>query len=531
MSGTFSNIRRFYIEESGSVGRAAILFATASVLSRILGVLRDRLLATTFGAGLQLDAYYAAFRLPDTLYNLVILGALSAGFLPLLAELRSKKGAPEAMRFASLVYGSFSLLLIAFALIGMAFAPQLVPLMARGFEGERLALTIQLTRVLFLSPLFLGISAIYGGVLQSARKTLAFAFAPVLYNVGILVGIVVFAPWFGVMGVALGVLLGAALHMGIQARGARALGLRWPERFCWTPELRRLFILTAPRLASLGASQVSLVIMLALASTLREGSVAVFQLGNNLQSFPLGVIGISFALAAFPLLSDAAGSGDFSAYHQVLGKTGRRIVFFLVPLSLLFILLRAQIVRLILGDGQFDWAATIATAEVVGWMSVSLVFQALAPLLARAFYALQSTWTPFVVTCTTEAVAIFCALVLRARFGVAGLAMAFSLAAMVQVGLLWLALRRRAGATSERLFLSLVGRSLLACIPAMALAWGARQVVGTVFPLRSFWQVALQFGLAGGSAIATYVYILFLMQVPEARELVDRGKALFYSRA
>lgn len=527
MSGAFSKIRRFCLEESGSVGRAAALFAIASVASRVLGVVRDRWLAMTFGAGLQLDAYYAAFRLPDTLYNLVILGALSAGFLPILAELRSKKGTPEALRFASLVYGWFALLLTSLAVAGMIFAPQLVPLMVRGFEGERLAITIQLTRILFLSPLFLGVSAIFGGVLQSARRTFAFAFAPVLYNLGILLGIGVLVPWFGVAGVALGVLLGAALHVGIQARGAYALGLRWPESLRWTPELRRLFVLTAPRLASLGAAQVSLVILLALASSLREGSVAVFQLGNNLQSFPLGVIGISFALAAFPLLSDAAGSGDFTAYHEVLGKTGRRIVFFLLPTSLLFVLFRAQLVRLILGDGQFDWTATIATAEVVGWMSISLVFQALAPLLTRAFYALQSTWTPFFVTMVTEVVAIFAALVLRSRFGVAGLAMAFSFAALVQVSLLWLALRRRAGAASERSFMKLVAQSLLACIPALVVAWGVRQIVGTVFPLRTFWQVALQFGLASGSAAVVYALALLLVQVQEARELFIQGKRLF----
>lgn len=526
MSGVVSTIRRLYTEESGSVGHAAVLLAIASVLSRILGVFRDRLLATTFGAGLQLDAYYAAFRLPDTLYNLLILGALSAGFLPLLAELRAKKGAPEAMRFASLVYGWFALLLAGFGAIGVLFAPQLVPLMVRGFEGERLALTIQLTRILFLSPLLLGVSAIYGGVLQSARKTLAFAFAPVLYNLGILFGVIALVPWFGVMGVAVGVLLGAALHMGVQRHGAYTLGLRWPERLSWTSELRRLCILTAPRLASLGASQVSLVIMLALASTLREGSVAVFQLGNNLQSFPLGVIGISFALAAFPLLSDAAGSGNFAAYHEVLGKTGRRIVFFLLPTSLLFVLLRAQLVRLILGDGQFDWTATIATAEVVGWMSVSLAFQALAPLLTRAFYAMQSTWTPFAVTCVTEVITIISALVLRARFGVAGLAMAFSLASILQVGLLWIALRRRVGAASERSFVRLVGQILLACVPAMVVAWSVRQAVGTVFPLRTFWQVALQFGAAAAGAGAVYILAMYFLKTEESRELVDRVKRL-----
>ncbi len=531
MSRLRTFLQRLEQKDGGSIGQAALLLAVASVASRILGVLRDRLLATTFGAGLELDAYYAAFRLPDTLYNLVIIGALSAGFLPLLAELKAKKGAESSMRFASLVFGWFAVALIALAVIGSLFAPQIVPLMVTGFDGERLALTVRLTRWLFLSPFLLGVSAIFGGVLQSARKTLAFAFAPVVYNIGILFGIVALVPLLGVLGVVVGVLLGAALHALLQYRGAFRLGLRWPEQLVWTPDLRRLFVLTAPRLASLGAAQISLVLLLGFASVLPEGSVAVFQLGNNLQSFPLGVIGISFALAAFPLLSDAAGNGDWQAYHDVLGETGRRIVYFLLPVSLLFVLLRAQLVRLILGDGAFNWDATIATAQVVGWMSISLVFQALAPLLARAFYALQSTWTPFIVTGITEALMILAAFFLRSNFGIAGLAMAFSGAAILQVVLLWLALRRRAGAASERSFLRLVVCSLVASVPALVAAAGLRQVVGTVFPLHTVWQVALQFGVSAGGAGVVYLGVTQMMHLAEAEVLWRRIRSLTGRRA
>ncbi len=515
--------RAWWSVEHGTVGMMAFWLAAASVCSRLLGVLRDRLLATNYGAGWQLDAYYAAFRLPDTLYSLLILGALSAGFIPLFSELRAKKGEKEAFAFSSVVLLWVAAALGVLSLLGIAFAPYLVPLIAPGFDAQRLELAVSLTRILFLSPLFLGISAVFGGVLQASKRVLAFAFAPVWYNFGILLGIVCLSRWFGIAGVALGVVFGAMMHALTQGVVAVGLGMARPASFGWNPELTRLLKLTAPRLAALGASQVSLVILLSLASTLRAGSVSVFQLGNNLQSFPLGVIGISFAVAAFPLLSEAASANRFDAYHLALGKAGRTIVFCLLPVSLLFILLRAQLVRLVLGDGQFDWLATIDTASVVGWLSASLVAQALIPLLARAFYAIQSTWTPFWITLFGEVLNLGLAWSLKGAYGVTGLAIAFSVSTFLQLGLLWLALRRKVGPESQGPFLRLVGLAAVACVPALCLAYGVRHAIGTVVPLRTFWQVLVQFGASAGVGGVTYLAVLWLCRVQEAEEWVGRG--------
>jgi putative peptidoglycan lipid II flippase len=315
--------------------------------------------------------------------------------------------------------------------------------------------------------------------------------------------------------------------MVTQGLVAFRLGLHWPKVITWTKEMRQLLTLTAPRLAALGATQLSLVVLLSFASTLRSGSVAVFQLGNNLQSFPLGVIGVSFAVAAFPLLSEAAGLKRFDQYHNALEKTGRMIVFFLLPVSLLFILLRAQLVRLILGDGLFDWTATIETADVVGWFSVSLVAQALIPLLARAFYAIQSTWTPFWITITGELLNIVLALILKDSYGVAGLAIAFSVTTFFQLGMLWLALRRRVGGESQTRFIKMVVQAGLACVPAMLTAYLTRHLVGTLVPLRTFWQVATQFIAASGVAGAVYFACLWFVRIDEARVLADRGVTLY----
>lgn len=515
--------RLWWSQEQGSLHRVALWMAVASVISRFLGVLRDHLLAAQYGAGWELDAYYAAFRLPDTIYNLLIIGALSAGFIPLYAELKAKHDEKHALQFSSFVFGWLALSLFVLSACGVVFAPYIVPQIVHGFDPERMALTVALTRILFLSPFFLGISAVFGGVLQASRRMMAFAFAPVWYNIGILIGILGFARWFGIAGVAMGVVCGAMLHAVTQGVVAFGLGVAWPRPLRWMPEISRLLKLTAPRLAALGAAQISLVISLSFASTLRAGSVSVFQLGNNLQSFPLGVIGVSFAVAAFPLLSEAAGSQRFDRYHEALAKTGRTIVFFLLPVSLLFLLLRAQLVRLVLGDGRFDWAATIETASVVGWFSLSLVAQALIPLLARAFYAIQSTWTPFWITFFGEILNIALAWSLKDRFGVAGLAMAFSLTTFVQLCCLWMGLRRRVGHESQAAFLRLLAVSFGACIPAVIVGYGLRQLVGTVFPLETFFQVALQFGGASLGMGVTYLAILWFLRVEEAQTFLTRG--------
>lgn len=524
---TIERWRNWWSQEHTSVNTVAFLIAAASILSRFLGVFRDRLLASQYGAGWELDAYYAAFRLPDTLYNLLIVGALSAGFIPLFSRLKAQEGEESALKFSTSVFGWAAAGLGSLAIVGIVFAPQIMPLLVHGFDAQRLELTIDLTRILFLSPFFLGISAVFGSVLQASKRIMAFAFAPIWYNIGILFGILVLSRWFGIAGVAMGVIIGAFFHALTQGIVAFGLGVTWPQSLSYSKDLKQLLTITIPRLASLGASQLSLVILLSFASTLRAGSVSVFQLGNNLQSFPLGVIGISFAVAAFPLLSEAAGTKSFGDYHRVLEKTGRKIVFFLLPVSLTFVLLQTQLVRLILGDGLFDWRATIDTADVLACFAISLVAQALIPLLVRGFYAIQSTWTPFWITLAGETLNICLALLLKDRLGIMGLAIAFSVTAFFQAIALWFCLRRRVGAESQARFLQMIWWAGLACVPALLVGYGTRQLVGTIFPLRTFVQVAIQFTLTAGVTGGIYFVAMWALKVEEAKALVTKGGAVY----
>lgn len=517
----FKLIKRVWGSETGGMTAAAFIVGAASLASRLIGVIRDRMLAGTFGAGDQLDAYYAAFRLPDFLYTLIIFGALTAGFIPVFAEYLERRGKAEAMQLAEQVLAAVGIVMAVSCTALVFAAPIFVPFITPGFHGEKLRLTIEITRIMALSPVLLGLSAVMGGILQAMRRFVAFSLAPVFYNIGIIFGIMVLAPKFGIIGVAWGVVIGAALHFLAQASVAMRLGcckIRLPS--FRSEGVRRILGLMAPRAAGLAVSQVNLVVLLSLASTLEAGSVSVFNLANNLQSFPLGLFGISFAIAAFPELSRAAGAGKKEDFSRSFASAARKIAFLIIPTTVLFLLLRAQIVRLILGMGNFDWNDTIRTADVLALMAFSLPMQALIPLFTRAFYAMQNTWTPVKATFVAEAANIALALLLRERYGIAGLAIAFSAAALLQVALLSWALHRSQGSMEQRSFWISLGKTFLATLALLAAAYPLRQWIGTIYPLRTFFQVALQLGLATGGGLLAFFLASHWLRSSELEEFV-----------
>jgi putative peptidoglycan lipid II flippase len=276
--------------------------------------------------------------------------------------------------------------------------------------------------------------------------------------------------------------------------------------------------LMGPRTAALGISQINLVFLLALATTIEPGAVSVFNLANNLQMFPVGLVGISFAIAAFPALAKAHATEDDDGYRRALSAAARKIIFLIIPATAIFILLRAQIVRLALGDGRFNWNDTVRTADALAWFAVSLVAQSLVPLLARAFYALQDTWTPFWISVVAEVVTIGLAFWLREPFGVMGLAMAFSAAAIVQSLLLGLFLRQMFGQLGKGESSISAYKTAIATVALCCVAFPVRQWLGTIYNLETTWQVALQ---TGGTLLAGAVGFFFTAWLVGSPELAE----------
>ncbi|MDD2684420.1 MAG: murein biosynthesis integral membrane protein MurJ [Candidatus Cloacimonetes bacterium] len=442
-------LKGIFHRQINNITVAASLVAVSSLISRLLGIIRDRILAGQFGANATLDIYYAAFRIPDLIFNLVVLGALSAGFIPIFTKLikpaadssgsgsASSSDNQAAWSLANNVLYFLLLGLAALSILGILFAPGLTRWLAPGFSAADQTSTAQLTRIMFLSPLFLGISGIFGGILQSFKRFLIYSLAPIFYNLGIIIGALYFVNWWGLSGLAWGVALGAFLHMVIQLPAVYRLGFRYRFQIIWrdlnTKLIGRMML---PRTMSLAISQINLVVITVIASGLSSGSLAVFNFANNLQSFPVGIFGISFAIAAFPALSESAFNKE--KLKSNFSQTIRQILFFVIPTTILIVALRAQIIRVILGTGEFDWQATVLTMNTLAFFAVSLFAQATIPLLVRVFYARQNSATPFYLGLVTVVINIILSLILGEKMGVPGLALAYSIANILNLALLWI---------------------------------------------------------------------------------------------
>lgn len=513
------------LKTTQTVGVAALIISFSGIASRFLGFVRDRLLASQFGAGDVLDAYYAAFRLPDFFYNLIVLGALSAAFLPVFTQLRSQRRDSEAWDLASDMLGLLILFLGSICLLGAIFTNQVVSFMMPGFVDEKCELAVVLTRIMFLSPIFLSVSAVFGGVLMSFRRFIAYSLAPLFYNIGILFGILVLVPHYGVVGLGWGVIVGAGLHMLIQWPALSLTGWHFrfrPNQWFRNVQVRQVIRLMIPRSLSVGVSQVGLLVMTGFASLLASGSLAAFTFANNIQSVALGLFGVAFSVAAFPALTISVAEGKGRAFFTLLADTTRRILFFVLPLSFFMIVFRAQFVRVILGSGQFNWEDTIVTFNVLAWLSVSLFAQSLIPLFARGFFAFQNTKTPFLIAVCSEAlhIGLIFGLQQSPYFSIDALAAVFSVSTIVNCMFLYFMLKRQCSYWDDARMLIPALKIVLAAVVAGLLAQVSKHVfVFTIDELDTFFKVFSQlfFGLLIGGV--AYIALCAWLRVEELRIL------------
>jgi putative peptidoglycan lipid II flippase len=518
-----------------SITAAASVVAVASLTSRFLGIFRDRVLAGEFGATETLDIYYAAFRLPDFLYNFLIFGALSAGFIPLLSAHHAKQQSKEVWEFTNIVLTIGMVIIIPLILILLITAPFLIKwIVVPGFSPEDQEVTVYLSRIMFLSPFFLGLSGILSGVLQSYKRFFIYSLAPIFYNVGIIIGALYFVPIYGIIGLAWGVVLGAFLHFAIQFPAVKALG--WPLRFILKLKdyrLKELFRLMVPRTLTLLVVQSNLLVITFIASHLAEGSITVFNLANNLQSFPIGIIGISFAVAAFPTLSQYMAERKIQKFVESFVKSVSEILYFILPITVLVFGLRAQIVRIILGTGVFGWEATQNTLTALGYFSLSLFAQSLIPLFTRAFFAQKDSAYPFAASVigllSNIVFSYFFAIV--EGMGVIGLALSFSLSSVLQLIVLWFGLHLRIGNLRDTELLRTTSKILIGVLAMIPVMQGMKELTVSFIPLTTFLGVFFQAAITGLVAIGVYIGVEWLVGSEEQRVLINACKRRMYREA
>lgn len=517
---------KFLNGQSKSITGAAIILAAATLVSQMVGLLRDHIFAHYFGAGPAMDAYYAAFKIPNLVYNLLIVGALSAGFIPTFTKLfTGGEDKSPAWKLANNILNITAICLGGLSLLGIIFTPAITPLIAPGFPAATKQLVTTFTRIMFGSTFLLGLSMVVGGILQSLRSFVLYSLAPIFYNVGIIIGAVFLVPAIGINGLAWGVVLGAAMHLGMQAYSSYANGYRWKWVLNWKDKNTNLiWKLMVPRTLGLAISQFNLIIVTILASLLPVGSVTIFNYANNLQSVPTGLVGIPFSLAVFPVLSAAVARGQKEEFIKNLSSTLRQILFLIIPISIVFMLIRAQIVRVILGSGAFDWNATIATADALALFSLSLFAQSLVPLFARAFYALSNTKTPFIIGVIAELISIIFAVLLMKPLGVSGLALAVSAGAIINCGLLALALRNVYKTLDGERILASLFKIMIAAIPMAVVIQILKYPLAKIFDQTHFMGIFAQGAVAGLAGLAVYVIICYILKVPELIQLKDSLK-------
>ncbi len=516
-----------------------------ALLSQILALVRDRLLAHSFGAGAVLDVYYAAFRVPDLIYISVASLVSVTVLIPFLAEKINPevlRGSEEAKNFLNSVFSAFFTLIIFVAAFAFLFAPVLASVIAPGFSIEQKDELMVLMRILLLSPILLGISSLLGSVVQVYRKFFVYAIAPLLYNIGIIIGIVFLYPMFGLKGVVFGVIIGALMHLLIQIPVVvRHKLLPRPKFAFWDKELARVAALSLPRTLALSANQITLIALIAFASLMTEGSVAVFNFSFNLQSVPLSIIGVSYSIAAFPTLARLFAVNKKEEFVNQVVTAARHIIFWATPIIILFIVLRAQIVRTILGTGAFDWSDTRLVAATLAVFAVSVLAQSQQLLFVRAFYAAGETKIPVIVNVlsamligvlaytsvkmfhVSETLRYFMESLLRID-GVDGsvivmLSLAYSIGMIINCIILFILFQKHFGST-RALLTRVFAESFSASVIMGFVAYEFLGVFGNMFNLDTFLGVFAQGLFAGLIGIAVGILVLVLLGNNEIKEVI-----------
>jgi putative peptidoglycan lipid II flippase len=421
---------------------SALIVGAGFLVSKITGIVDDLILARTIKPGPELDAYYAAFGLPDLLFTLIAGGALASAFIPVFTGFLTREDRSGAWQlFSAVVNTAFVVAAIGSGILAI-FAPWIVAAtVGSGFSPEYQRLCANLMRVILIGTMIFAISGVVMSALQANQHFFLPALAPIMYNLGILGGVIFLGPTMGVWGAAIGVVVGSIMHLLIQVPGLVKYKARWAAQLGWhDAQLRRVVRLMIPRIIGLGAVQLAGVVTISLASTLSSGSVTALNYGWRVMQLPETLIATAIATAAFPTLSEFAARGQIPELRRTLRTTLLVILMLTIPATLGLLIFGQWAVR-VLYDTTPE--ATLLITWAVHGYALGMIGHSMLEITARTFYAQQDTWTPLYVAVGAMLVAIAASVLLRDRLGVGGLALANAIGVTVEVAALLVILRRR----------------------------------------------------------------------------------------
>lgn len=496
----------------------------AFVFSQLTGLLRLVLVTGAFGTTAEMEAFTPANRVTETLFTLVAGGALGSAFIPTFTGLLAKGQRTRAWELASAMANLVLVILILLSLLVAVFAPQIAStLLVPGFldEPEKLQLTVNLLRWMLPTAAIFGLSGLVMGILNSHQVFLMPALAPSMYNLGQIFGVLVLAPRWGIYGLAIGVLAGSLLHLGVQLPGLARLGGRYlPILGLRLAEVREVLVLMGPRLFGVAIVQLNFWVNTFLASFMPEGSVNGLYYAWVLMLMPQALIAQSVATAALPTFSAQYALGRVDELRRSLAESLRGVLLLAIPATAGLILLRWPLVAVLFERGEFDEQSTQLVAWALLWYAAGLVGHSIVEIISRSFYALHDTRTPVILTSLAMGLNVIFSLAFAALFSRlgwmphGGLALANSLATFLESAGLLVLMRRRLGGGLEGLYvLRGAGKALLAALVMSVVIWGWLLVSGG----QADWLVTL-IGIAAGGLV--YGLIVLALRVEEAHSLL-----------
>lgn len=486
--------------------------------SKVLGLIRDRLLANTFSPD-QVAVFLAAFRLPDLLFQMLIFGAVSVAFIPVFTGYLHHKSEKEAFAFASEIFNAVLVIFSLVSILVIVLAGPLTSLIVPGFTQDQKQTTSYLSQIIMLGQILLMVGAFFAGICQSYQRFIIPSLAAVSYNVGIILGILLLAGNFGVFGPAFGVVIGGALHILIQMPLAASLGFNHKLRFNFVSEgIREVLGMMSIRTIGIAVEQLSETVGIVLASLISTASVTFLTFAQHLQTVPIGLFGATLAQAALPVLSQERAKGEGDHFKATLLTTMHQIMFLSLPAAAILIVLRIPAVRLVFGASQYDWTATVLTGKTVAYLAVGLTAQSVVLLLVRGFYALKDTRTPVTSSVVSVAVNIVLSVVFVQvlRLEVWSLGLAYAISSHISLIFLFYSLDKKVGGFNKKdLYLPGLKMIFAASVSALALYLPIKALDQLVFDTTRTINLLVLTGIASSFGMFVYLLLVWLLKVKE----------------
>jgi putative peptidoglycan lipid II flippase len=455
----FTSQTQWLEKQQTTILSAAAIITVANIASSLSGLIRQRLLIGSFfhteESRQAFEALLVAFQVPDMMFQLIVLGALSAAFIPVFSYLK-KENEQQAFKMSAIVLNILLLIFIAFGVVIFIFAEPITAFRTgHQFSADQVLIAANLTRIMLVAQLFFAVSNMMSAILQSYQRFILPSIAPILYNVGIVLGVYLFAPYLGIYSAGVGVCIGALLHMAIQVPLTMKLGfkpsLSLNTRF---PGVRDLFKLMPPRVLTIGITEIQNLGLGFFATSLPALSFVVIRLAITLITIPIRLFGVPISQASLPFLASEADEKGLGRFKELLLQSMHQISFFAMPASVLILILRVPIVRLVFGTHNFPWTTTITTGRAVAIISVSIAAQAMVQLLIRAFHSLKDTRTPLIITSINVSLYLLgsAAVIFLTNWEVEGIAVVTSATAFLELILFLVFFNRKIGGFLGRSF-------------------------------------------------------------------------------